>query len=849
MEMMKEDPKQVLSVDEALSKAKKLSKRGKYQGAFELYSLILETDPSNRIARKASKKLLPLVGSKFSSKQEVIRSKSSLFEEELNIGSIESFGANFTETEASKYVLELIGKNELDNALNSALNFLKEFTHSVSLLNLTGALYSKLGDQLSALPYLKTAASLNQESAEVWCNLGSVQNSLGDASAAIDSYQRAIKASPDEATIHFNLANCLKSLGEGELAVESYRRALELDPQYAAAFNNLGLALQSLSFFDEAAQSFREAIDLVPSYTEALLNLADNQFKTGNLDQSLLSLNRAIELDPTLAEPFFRKGNIFRDRRAYHDAADQFHKALEIDHSHFAALNNLSDVLLKCGKSAESLEAAERAIAINPNELPAPHNNRGAALKELGRYSEAIVSYKKAIEIEPEFGEGYYNIALILANICKFDEALFYYEMAIAARPDHIDVHSNKLFALNYHPTKTADEIYCNYVEFNDRFSSSYSPIWRNGDHDLSANRILRIGYLSPDFRSHSASRFLEPLFDTHDKSKFEIYAYSAVVHEDVITDYLKSRTHTWTSTLDLDDKELAEKIASDKIDILIDLAGHTNGHRLLMMAIHKPAPIQVSFMGYGYTTGIKAIDYFITDAICTPAETEHLYAEVPWKLSTNYAYRPSTDMGDVSSLPAKKNGFITFGSFSRIIRLNFRTIAAWSAILNRVEDSRLIIDSADLKFPELRNEIMEKFETLGVNKNRLELGFNSPPWDLLREIDISLDCFPHNSGLTLLESLYMGVPFVTLANRVGVGRLGASFLTAIGRDEWITESEEAFVDAALDLAKDLDELSKIRQVLRAEIKSSPIMNELKYTSELEAAYQSMWEIFLQQSC
>ncbi|MDG1988067.1 MAG: tetratricopeptide repeat protein, partial [Halieaceae bacterium] len=588
--MMKEDPKQVLSVDEALSKAKKLSKKGKYLAAFEMYSLILETDPSNRIAKKACKKLLPLVGSKSSLKEEVIQSKSSLFEEKSNTESIESFGANFTESDASKYVLELIGKNEFDHALNSALNFLKEFTHSVSLLNFTGALYSKLGDQLSALPYLKTAASLNQESAEVWCNLGSVQNSLGDTSAAIDSYQRAIKASPDEATIHFNLANCLKSLGEGELAVESYRRALELDPQYAAAFNNLGLALQSLSFFDEAAQSFREAIDLVPYYTEALLNLAAIQFETGDLDKCVITLNRTIELNPNLAEIYFIKGNVFRNRGAYQDAVDQFYKALEIDSCHFAALSNLSEVLLKCGKSAESLKVAERAIAINPSELRAPHNNRGAALKELGRYSEALVSYKKAIEIEPESGEGYYNISIILANLCKFDEALSYYEMAIAARPDHIDVHSNKLFTLNYHPTKTADEIYCNYVEFNDKFSANYSPIWRKGDHNLNANRILRIGYLSPDFRSHSASRFLEPLFDTHDKSKFEIYAYSAVVHEDVITDYLKSKTHTWTSTLDLDDKTLAETIARDKIDILIDLAGHTKGHRLLMMAVYKPA-------------------------------------------------------------------------------------------------------------------------------------------------------------------------------------------------------------------------------------------------------------------
>ena len=845
---MTEDPKQVLSVDEALSKAKRFSKRGKYLAAFELYNLILETDPSNRVARKARKKLLPLVNSKSSSKEEVMQSKSSLSDEESNTESIESFGANFTASDAAKHVLQLINGNKFDHALNSALNFLKEFTDSVSLLNLTGALYSKSGDHLSALPYLKTAANLDQESAEVWCNLGSVQNSLGDTSAAIESYQRAIKVSPDEAAIHFNLANCLKSQGKGELAVDSYRRALDLDPKYAAAFNNLGLALQSLSFFDEAAQCFQEAVDLVPSHTEALLNLAAIQFKTGNLDQSVLSLNRTIELDPTLAEPLFIKGNIFRDRRAYHDAADQFYKALEIDPRHFPALNNLSDVLLKCGKSAESLEAAERAIAINPNELRAPHNNHGAALKELGRYREAILSYKKAIEIEPEFGEGYYNIALILANICKFDEALSYYEMAIAARPDHIDVHSNKLFTLNYHPTMTADEIYCNYVEFNDKFSSNYSPIWRKDDHDLNANRTLRIGYLSPDFRSHSASRFLEPLFDTHDKLKFEIYAYSAVVKEDLITDYLKSKAYAWTSTLDLDDKTLAETILRDKIDILIDLAGHTNGHRLLMMATYKPAPIQVSFMGYGYTTGIKAIDYFITDAICTPAETEHLYAEVPWKLSTNYAYRPSVNMGDVSSLPAKKNGFITFGSFSRIIRLNFRTIEAWGAILNQVEGSRLIIDSADLKFSELRMGIMEKFEALGINKARLELGYNSPPWDLLREIDISLDCFPHNSGLTLLESLYMGVPYVTLASRVGVGRLGASFLTAIGRDEWITENEKTFVDVALDLAKDLDELGKIRQVLRAEIKSSRIMNELDYTSELEAAYQRMWEIFLQQS-
>jgi predicted O-linked N-acetylglucosamine transferase (SPINDLY family) len=290
-----------------------------------------------------------------------------------------------------------------------------------------------------------------------------------------------------------------------------------------------------------------------------------------------------------------------------------------------------------------------------------------------------------------------------------------------------------------------------------------------------------------------------------------------------------------------MSDDTLSERIRSDEIDILVDLAGHTAKNRLSVFA-RKPAPVSLSWLGFGYTTGLTALDYYLTDETSAPLGCERLFSELPYRLApTASVFRPSLGMGPVGFLPAEKCGFVTFGSMTRAVRINYRTIRVWSEILKRVEGSRLVINSHDFLSVSMQDYIVGKFADQDISRERLSIGFESPPWDVLRTLDIGLDCFPHNSGATLFESLYMGVPIVTLAGRPSVGRLGSSILVGAGHSEWIAHTEDEYVEIAVALAADLPKLSDVRSKLRLEMQASPLMDEVGFARRVEEAYRVMW--------
>jgi protein O-GlcNAc transferase len=359
--------------------------------------------------------------------------------------------------------------------------------------------------------------------------------------------------------------------------------------------------------------------------------------------------------------------------------------------------------------------------------------------------------------------------------------------------------------------------------------------------NDRDSARRLRLGYVSPDFRHHPVRHFLEPLLAHHDKAAFEIYAYAEVLQEDSVTQRYRRYADHWVPTRTLTDEELADRIHADQIDILIDLAGQTAHNRLGAFA-RKPAPVSMSWLGFGYTTGLKSIDYLLTDDTSAPLGSEHLFSEQPWRLETPcYVYRCAEGMGEVNALPASLNGQITFGTLTRSVRINDRSIRVWIEILRRVPGARLVIDSKNYLDAGMRTALVAKFVAADICANRLDVGFHSPPWGVLRSLDIGLDCFPHNSGTTLFETLYMGVPFVTLAGRPSVGRLGSSVLEGVGHPEWIARSEEEYIEKAVALATDLPYLSNLRRTLRAEMQVSRLMDESGFAKRVEAAYREMY--------
>jgi predicted O-linked N-acetylglucosamine transferase (SPINDLY family) len=398
------------------------------------------------------------------------------------------------------------------------------------------------------------------------------------------------------------------------------------------------------------------------------------------------------------------------------------------------------------------------------------------------------------------------------------------------------------LFALNYHPDKSAAEIFDVYREFDRRFTLPMRDKTVGHANDRSTARRLKVGYLSPDFRRHAARHFLEPLFEHHDKAAIELHAYADVLVEDAVTAHYRRFADRWISIRGMSDSAVAERIRRDGIDVLVELAGHTGNNRLGIFA-RKPAPVSLTWMGYGYTTGLSAIDYFLTDAAGAPPGSDALFSEQPWRVATPaYVFRPSESMGAVGPLPALARGWVTFGTLTRAIRINDRTIRVWSEILKRVDGSRLVIDSVNFQDISMQEEMAARFTRLGIDRERLEIGFHTPPWDVMRGMDIGLDCFPHNSGTTLFESLYMGLPFVTLAGRPSVGRLGSSILHGVGHAEWIAESEDEYVEKAVGLASDVPRLATTRAALRAEMQSSPLMDEPGFARKMEAAYRDMFK-------
>lgn len=409
--------------------------------------------------------------------------------------------------------------------------------------------------------------------------------------------------------------------------------------------------------------------------------------------------------------------------------------------------------------------------------------------------------------------------------------------------PTDVSAHGNLLFVLNYHPDKTAEEVFSEYRAMDEKFFRPLQAEWQPHGNERRTNRVLKVGYISPDFRNHSCSNFLEPLLSRHNKDAVHVYAYAELRSEDAATGRYKSWVDHWVPTLGMSDVALAERIRADGIDILVDLAGHTGGNRLGVLA-RKPAPVSVSWMGYGYTTGLAAVDYFLTDAASAPAGSEAYFSEVPWRLPVGWVYRPAgvAKMGEVSPLPALHNGYVTFGTLTRAIRINHRTVRVWSELLRRVPNARLVIDSSSYKDSETQEALAARFVAQGIERERLSIGCNSPPWDVLRSFDIGLDCFPHNSGTTLFETLYMGVPYVTLADRPSVGRLGSSILHGLGRPEWIAESEAEYVEKAALLAQDTNYLSDLRAGLRQEMQASALMDERAFALHVEEAYRVMFD-------
>jgi predicted O-linked N-acetylglucosamine transferase (SPINDLY family) len=532
---------------------------------------------------------------------------------------------------------------------------------------------------------------------------------------------------------------------------------------------------------------------------------------------------------------------LFRARRFAEGATLARALTERCPHSGFA-FKALGVMLQPQGLGAEALAAKQRAAELLPDDAEA-QCNFGMLLQDQGRLAQAETVLQRALAIKPDSVEAHNNLAITYQKQGRLDASIAHFEQALALQPAHEDIHSNLLFTLNYHPDLSAAQIFAHYRRYEQRFCLPLRGQWQphtNARVAPGQGRRLRVGYVSPDFRRHACCRFLEPLLASHDKAVVEVFAYAELAREDDATQRYRALVDHWVPTRGLDDAAVAERVRADGIDILVDLAGHTVGNRLGVFA-RKPAPVSLSWLGYGYTTGVSAIDYFLTDAASAPAGCEPLFAESPWRLPAGWSFRPAPGMGDPGPLPALARGHLMLGTLTRSVRINHHTLRVWSRILQQLPGAHLVVDSGSFVDPAAQDALAARFEALGIERHRLHIGYHSPPWDVLRTVDIGLDCFPHNSGTTLFESLYMGVPFVTLAGRPSVGRLGSSILQGAGHPEWVAETEDAYVEKVVTLAADLPALARLRADLRGQLQASVLMDETGFARQVEQAYQAMF--------
>ncbi len=588
-------------------------------------------------------------------------------------------------------------------------------------------------------------------------------------------------------------------------------RMVGRDPANAEAHHVLGLLAYHDKRLHEAVDHMRAAIAVGPASAELHANHAAILRSLGRLADAEAAARAALALEPERVGALNNLGNILRDGGRYHESADCYQAAVRVDPHFIEAWVNLAWVLALAGQASRAEDAACRAIAIAPTNADA-HNNLGLALMRQGRLLEAEAALRQALALKPDF-----------------------------ALP-----HSNILFCLNYKPDATAEEIFSEYQCWDRQHARPLMPASPSFALDQTPGRRLRVGYVSPDFRQHAVALFAEPLLAAHDRSAVELYCYAEVPAEDAVTQRFHALADHWRSTVGLNDADLAQRIRDDRIDVLVDLAGHTAGNRLLTFA-RKPAPVQVTYLvGHGYTTGLSAMDAFLADAELAPPGAEPLFSERVIRLSRiPLAYEPPADMPDVAPLPAQANGFVTFGYFGRTVRLNDGVLAAWAQILHGVPGSRLMLNSAPFGEAAGRELMIARFSALGIEASRLTLAYTSPQprtWAAYGEIDIALDPFPHNAGTTTIEALWQGVPVITLAGRPTVGRFGASILHAVGLDDWITRDVDHYVARTVEAAADLVSLARLRAALRPRFAASPLRDPVGLAREVEAAYRGMWQ-------
>ncbi|MBR8064679.1 tetratricopeptide repeat protein [Burkholderia ambifaria] len=744
-----------------------------------------------------------------------------------------------------------------------------------SYFNNLGNMLRECGRLDDAIAHYRRAVALRPDYPEAHNNLGNALRDARDPAEAMQSCSRAIELRPGYAEAYNNLGNVLQDLGELDAAAASYGKAIAFHPVYAEAHSNLGNVLRAQERHADAIAHYRRAIELNPALRVAHRGLAIALRATDDFDGALEHARAGLEPDD--AEGHCTLGRSLRSMNDFDGAARLFERACEIDPGYAPAWCRLGELRCQQGEYEESLRLCRHAIELDP-ELADAYNFLGLAYHNLDRMAASELSHRHAIDLNPDDADAHHNLAAALFRLDKLDEAMSEYRIAQELGVDPVKIqltlgdilwakrdfagavaafreavehdphraYARLLFNMSSSPAFAPEEWIVDAQRYGDYLARDARLLSHDREQRArqARGRPLRVGFVSGDLRQHPVGIFLESVLAHLDRTRIEPHAYVTFVVEDDVTARLKSGFASWKKLTCLNRDQAARMIHDDGIDVLVDLAGHTNWSGLPVFA-HRPAPVQASWLGFFATTGCRAIDYFIGDPHTLPADEAHHFVEQPWHLPDSYlCFTPPAYDVAVGPLPMATNGGVTFGCFGKLTKISDDVIALWSRLLHALPDARLMLKAHELGASDLNRATLERFARHGIGSHQLILEGGSPRaeyFNAYNRIDIALSPFPYPGGTTTAEALWMGVPVIGMKGGRFVTHICESLLHAAGMGDWIAADEDAYLAKAIAFARDRDALAALRATLRERTLASPLCDAARFARNLEDAFHGMW--------
>ena len=692
-------------------------------------------------------------------------------------------------------------------------------------------------------PLKKTSFSANE--------LISIANRFhreGDLSQAETIFRRILELIPEHPiALHFLGVIALDS-DNAEAAIKLISKSTKLAPEYYQAFNNLGNALDAAGKIEEAEGTYEQALDIKADYLEAMFNLGIMKRKLRKYDEAEKLFEDYIKIDPTNASTHFELGFSCERQGNRTKAQMCYGVALNIDPKHSLARIGLAGLYQTVGRLKESIEQYDITLS-DDKDLTKALNSKGIALRKSGRFEEAIECLMRSYELDRRDTETLNAIASAYQSIGDIDKATYYYTEALRVNPLSEASHKCVLFVILNNYKLSTKELFEIHREVRGPFDK---PEFDNKDflsRDKSLTRKIKVGYISSDFRTHVVAMNVLPLLANHNHDQFEIFLYGQVEFPDEITELCKGYADHWCSTMQKTDKEVADIIEKDEIDILVVLAGRFDENRPIITT-YRPAPIQVSFHDCA-TSGLESMDYYLTDSVLHPENTVEQFTEELYRLPYYYQYPIQEGIPEISDTPALSKGYITFGSFNKPEKLGDSVIELWSNVLSSVPRSKLLLKYFNHYDEEsMKQRWVSRFEKYNVNASRIifmgSIDDRQSHLALYDFIDIALDPFPFNGATTTFESLSMGVPVVSLLGKHFVDRVAGSIVTHAGYPELAVENKSDYITCARTLATDYKKLNRMRQRMRNKVFKSNLCDGIRYAESVENAYREMWTTWVE---